>query len=71
MTFEKKSSTLLALLSFVDKVIQAIENGEYAVGVFLYFPKAFDTVVHDILLDKSDHYGIRGCALSWFKSFLA
>ena len=71
MTFEKKSSTHLALLSFVDKVIQAIENGEYAVGVFLYFSKAFDTVVHDILLDKLDHYGIRGCALSWFKSFLA
>ena len=35
--FRKKSSTHLALLSFVDKVIQAIEKGEYAVGVFLDF----------------------------------
>ena len=71
MAFEKKSSTHLALLSFVDKVIQAIEKGEYAVGVFLDFSKAFDTVDHDILLDKLDHYGIRGCALSWFKSYLS
>ena len=69
--FRKKSSTHLALLSFVDKVIQAIEKGEYAVGVFLDFSKAFDTVDHDILLDKLDHYGIRGCALSWFKSYLS
>ena len=69
--FRKKSSTYLALLSFVDKVIQAIEKGEYAVGVFLDFSKAFDTVDHDILLDKLDHYGIRGCALSWFKTYLS
>ena len=69
--FRKKSSTHLALLSFVDKVIQAIEKGEYAVGVFLDLSKAFDTVDHDILLDKFDHYGIRGCALSWFKSYMS
>ena len=71
MAFEKKSSTHLALLSFIDKVIQAIGKGEYAIGVFLDFSKAFDTVDHDILLDELDHYGIRGCALSWFKSYLS
>ena len=69
--FRKKSSTYLALLAFVDKVIQVIEKGEYAVGVFLDFSKAFNTVDHDIPLDKSDHYGIRGCAISWFKSYLS
>ena len=69
--FRKKSSTHLALLSFVDKSIQDIEKGEYAVCVFLDFSKAFDTVDHDILSDKLDHYGIRGCALSWFKSYLS
>ena len=69
--FRKKSSTHVALLTFIDKVIEAIENGEYAIGVFLDFSKAFDTVDHQILLNKLDHYGIRGCALSWFKSYLS
>ena len=48
----RNKSTHLALLSFIYKVIQAIEKGEYAIGVFLDFSKAFDTVDHDILLDK-------------------
>ena len=69
--FRKKSSTHVALLTFIDKVIEAIENGEYAIGVFLDFSKAFDTVDHQILLNKPNHYGIRGCALSWFKSYLS
>ena len=37
---------------------------------FIGFEKAFDTVSHDILLKKLDHYGVRGISNDWFKSYL-
>ena len=64
MGFVKKHSTYMALITLMDKLTNAIENGEYGIGIFLDFSKAFDTVNHDILLEKLEHYGIRGCALS-------
>ena len=50
----------LAAIEQMTKIPQAIDNNEYTLGVFLDLAKAFDTVNHDILLMKLDHYGIRG-----------
>ena len=61
----------MALIFLVDILTQALENGEFAVGVFIDFQKAFDTVDHNILLDKLNHYGIRGSSLEWFRSYLS
>ena len=60
----------MALIFLVDKITNALENGECVLGLFLDFSKAFDTVNHDILFLKLEHYGIRGSALDLFKHYL-
>ena len=47
-----------------------LDNDYFVCEIFIDFQKAFDTVNHDTLLAKLDHYGIRGLANSWFSSLL-
>ena len=68
--FRAKRTTSFAIIEFVDKITKAIENKEYAVGVFLDLKKAFDTVDHELLIKKLQRYGIRGIALAWLSSYL-
>ena len=69
--FRKKHSTIHALIEITESVRRALDNGMVACGVFLDLQKAFDTVNHDILLAKLDHYGVRGTSLNWFRSYLS
>ena len=55
----------------MDRIAKSLENGELVIGTFLDFSKTFDTVNHDVLLQKLQHYGIRGSALKWFQSYLS
>ena len=48
-----------------------MDNRKYSRGIFIDLKKAFDTVNHEILLTKLEHYGIRGVINSWFRSYLS
>ena len=61
--FRENSSTAIALVTVIDKITESLERGDYALGIFLDFSKAFDTVDHSILLNKLYNYGISGIAL--------
>ena len=67
--FASKHNTDHAILSIADKIQNSIEGRQYSRGVFLDFSKAFDTVSHNILLMKSEHYGISAKKLSLFEYF--
>ena len=69
--FRKLHSSYMALMLLMDKLIKSLENGEFVIGIFLDFSKAFDTVDHVILSEKLYHYGIRGTTLDWFNSHLS
>ena len=69
--FQKKHSTNHALIDITEKIRSALDQNIFACGVFIDLQKAFDTVNHDILLHKLDHYGIRGLPNKWFQSFLS
>ena len=68
--FRKNHSTEHALIEFVDQVRFSMDKKELTCGIFIDLSKAFDTVNHNILIKKLEHYGIRGIALDLFKSYL-
>lgn len=62
--FRKAKSTGHVLLDNVEKTKVTIENKLLTMGIFIDLTKAYDVLDHDILLNKLEHYGIRGTALS-------
>ena len=68
--FRNSHSTNQALIDIAEKIRKALDNGNFACGVFLDLQKAFDTVNHEILVSKLDYYGVRGTPLDLFKNYL-
>ena len=55
------------LLNFLMK---ALDDDNFACGIFVGLQKAFDTVDHNILWSKLNRYRIRGIAKKWFECYL-
>ena len=69
--FRKNHSTIHALISLTEHIRDSLDQNKLACGIFIDLQKAFDTVDHNILLDKLAYYGIRGVANDWFRSYLS
>ena len=67
--FQNAHSTEHAILQLVNQITEAFSQGKYTLGIFLDLSKAFDTVNHNILLEKLKAYGIQSENLKWFRSY--
>ena len=50
----------------IENIQTRLEDNEFAAGVFVGMKKVFDTVDHEILIRKLEHYGVRGTAKDWY-----
>ena len=61
---------MTSLLSVTNEWLCNIDNGLINGILFLDIRKAFDTINHEILLGKLEHYGFQEKSLLWMKSYL-
>ena len=69
--FTKGRSCLTNLLSFYNKVFEAVDRDENYDVIYLDFSKAFDKVPHQRLLLKLQAHGVEGKVLNWVKAWLS
>lgn len=68
--FRSSLSTDDAILKVTNTIYSCIDSHKKCIGIFLDLAKAFDTVSHNILLQKMECMGIRGAALNLFTSYV-
>ena len=70
--YRRGHSTETAVLRVHSDLVDAIDKGDFALLTLLDLSAAFDTVDHDVLLQRlSITFGIKDAALQWFRSYLS
>ena len=70
--FQPKHDTTQPILQLLDKIYEGLNSEDQFcnVVIFLDLKKAFDTVHHETLLHKLNHYGFRNITNHWFRNYL-
>ncbi len=69
--FRVHHSTETALIKIINDIRFNSDSGKISVLVLLDLSAAFDTVDHNILLERLENWvGLSGLALKWFRSYL-
>lgn len=68
--FRRGRNTVDPILKLAMMTHESLDNGGKPLTIFLDLRKAFDTVAHDILLEKLNRIGVRGRSLQLLSSYL-
>ena len=68
--FRAHHSTDTCLSYLSDKILQGFENGKFTGMIMIDLQKAFDTIDHNIFLDKLAYLDFNKSTILWFKSYL-
>ena len=69
--FMKNASTELAALELIDRLLNQLNARKIPTNLYLDLSKAFDSISHDILLDKLRYYGVTDGSIQLLKSYLS
>ena len=68
--FRKNHACDQAVGELIAIITKGIEQRKLTAGIFLDLSKAFDSLEHNAVLKKMELYGLCGCCLQWFGSYL-
>ena len=67
-TFTSLAQTMhLQLFLYIDRLLNQMNNHKIPTNFYIDLSKAFDSLQHDILLEKLPHYGLTNKAIALFK----
>lgn len=68
--FRPGKNTTQLLSKLTDKIYDHLNNKKQVLVVFIDYSKAFDSLRHDLLIDRLEDCGVRGPLLNWCKDYL-
>lgn len=69
--FRKDHSTTSAVFECIFDILNTLNNNKCMVALCIDMSKAYDRVVHNVLLNILDSQGVRGPAHAWLTSYLS